>query len=303
MELLDLFQDPGCMNWVMMHIREPKAYMTRSVWSTQTISCRVWQLVSMVMEARCTSSDIHELQSYCIHPHESESVQRVLVDIKRIMDIVMTEKTPLYSIITENRPRRYDGRCGIQPIHAIEELSCRPNTFYPLCIYTDDAEYGGILHYFTIVYDGTTYFSLSSYGSDYVHVPQYISKVDPHLFNEFCVMITIPVQYRPLIGSRYNRVISHFITTHFLSHGTPKRYDEDTVESNPALKSKWLEPEKGMEMELDVFLKNQYTFSVGYIHGYDTEIQRIIASSKFAGKKRRSWRRCTHKRKHSRRTR
>lgn len=297
MELLDLFRNSECVNWIVKHVRESKTYITRSEFSKQTASCRVWQLVSMVMEARCTPSLIQYINSYCKSQNMSKPVKKVLSEISKLIDTIITLKTPLYRIILENIPLPFDGTMGIQPIQAIEQLECQPAKYYPMCIYIDTASHGGILHYFTIVFDGTTYFLLSSYGSDYVHVPQYITPLNPALFNDFCVLIQVPFDERAS-HERYTSVVTEFVTTYFLSNGVRKRHDEDTVEENPKLKSKWIEPEKGMMAELDVFLKHPSTFSVGYIRGYDTEIQRIAKELGFTGRKRQ----CSRKRYRKRRS-
>lgn len=299
MELLDLFRNSECVNWIVKDIRKSKTYITRHEFLIQTVSCRVWQLITMVMETQCTPSIIKHFTYYCHSQKKTKPVEKVLAEIIQIIDIIMSGKTHVSRIILENIPLPFDGTMGIQPIQSIEQLECQPAKYYPMCIYyIDKISHGGILHYFTIVFDGTTYFLLSSYGSDYVHVPQYITPLNPASFNEFCVLIQVPLAERET-HTRYNDIVPTFVTTYFLSNGVRKRHDENIVEVTPKLKPKWIEPTKGMMAELDVFLKNQNTLLVGYIRGYDTEIQRVVKELGFTGKKRRCSRRRYRKRRGS----
>ncbi len=89
MELLDLFRHSECINWIIKHIRESKTYITRSEFSKQTASCRVWQLVSMVMEARCTPSRITHFKSYCKSQEMTKPVEKVLTEMSQIIDTIL----------------------------------------------------------------------------------------------------------------------------------------------------------------------------------------------------------------------
>jgi hypothetical protein len=297
MELLELIKKSECINWIVTVLRPQKKYITRSLFSIQTVSCRIWQLMIMVLQVYHTLKPIlNQLQFFCASQDRKDlrPIQQQITEIIHIINTILTHDTPLYHIILQNNPILFNDRIGIVSIHSIEELDCIPHTLYPMCIYANTEKENSILHYFTIVLNGSSYVILSSYGSDYVDVPQYSTSLDPQLFNDFCNMITIPLEERER-HERYTTIVTEFVTLYFLSGGIRKRYDEDTIDVHPSLHSKWLEPELGITKEVDVFMKNKYTFSVGWIKGYDTEIQHIMKTLKYTGKSRRK----PFRRKHS----
>ena len=66
MELLELIKKSECINWIVTVLRPQKKYITRSLFSIQTVSCRIWQLMIMVLQVYHTLKPIlNQLQFFC----------------------------------------------------------------------------------------------------------------------------------------------------------------------------------------------------------------------------------------------
>lgn len=149
--------------------------------------------------------------------------------------------------------------------------SGRDKDYYhiPLCIHNDI----GIFHFFLLInkrrHDGhQEYFINSSYGSDNVCIPQYTTRVDIRKFLYF-------IEH---INEKDNPRISTFITTYFLSGGLKIEEDPDAADLDPKLKFAWVEPEKGLERELDWYKKHSESLTISIIKDFDDYVKTRILS-------------------------
>jgi hypothetical protein len=135
---------------------------------------------------------------------------------------------------------------------------------------------GLIQHFFTLIKKGDQYFINSSYGSDYVCIPQSTKAITPEDFAEFCnVANDISDE-----GARH--FFNNFVHDYFLSGGVQQRLvmdDKDDLTSETKKKyHRWLPIEEGKQKEIELYSSITNNFTVSLIRGYKNDIQSIIAS-------------------------
>jgi hypothetical protein len=233
---------------------------TRNQIVRKTASCRMWQFKYILLHK------FDELNNNII----SKNLNKILEDptiflkICRIMtQFISTENQHniLYQTIVYNR------NLNIIPINNILDLDNNTNIYqhYCMCIYNTDLDIGSILHFFTIIRYKDKYYLNSSYGSDYVCVPQYTLRLNKTEFNKFC--INLPNK---------KEEFKTFFSKYFLKDNLKKRYDNNTIENiNPKLKSEWIEPQNGIEKELDIYTYES-NYKVGLIPTYEEILEEFI---------------------------
>jgi hypothetical protein len=260
-----------------LNICEDKIIKTRNQLLRSTSSCRLWQFKLCVL-------------NYYLKRYNDEIFNNSLIDeifnkniidemckiIQNFISSTINQNTYsiLHKIIINNMPINIDD---------IESINYLPNNgmntqMYYMCIYNPEVEIGSILHFFTIIRYNKYYFLNSSYGSDYVCVPQTTEELDISEFNEFC---------NDLI-SKNDRLV-RFVTKYFLKGNLRRRYNNNTIEEiDPSLKSKWISPEEGIEKETSVIMSPYSNLSVGLIQDYENMVEEYIIknTSKTAGLKR-----------------
>lgn len=226
----------------------------------KTASCRMWQFKYMLL------CKFNELNDNIISKNINKILKNpiIFLEICRIMEEFISEKNQhniLYQVIVYNR------NLNVIHINNILDLGVNKNKIqnYCMCLYNPIVDIGSIVHFFTIIRIKNTYYLNSSYGSDYVCVPQYTVKLNKTEFNNFCMDL-------PNKQFQYQE----FIYKYFLKNNLKKRYDNNTIENvNPKLKSEWIHPKKGIRKELDFFV-NGSNLKVGLITNYEEILEEFI---------------------------
>ena len=174
--------------------------------------------------------------------------------IKNFLELNQTEYPELYNIVYLNIPI---DTIKISSFNTIEELPINQN--YYMCVYNqNNLGYGSIIHYFTIIRKKDTYYVNSSYGSDDVCVPQYTTKLETSEFTKLCVELPELTENSKDLYTKY-----------FLIKNLSKRYNNNNIEANTRLKSKWISPKKGIEKEIN-------SLGTGYCIGYINNYQKLV---------------------------
>jgi len=150
---------------------------------------------------------------------------------------------------------------------------------YYMCIYNTILGTGSILHFFTIIRVGDNYYLNSSYGSDFVCVPQYTTELDMAEFYGFC---------ESLMNKTNTENINYFFQKYFLKGNMQRRYNNNTTDEIPSLKSKWMDVDKGAQSEIDYYLVPTNNYSVGLLPNYNELIHSLIENHSKRGGKRKN---------------
>ena len=266
MNILSLLADPYINEIIsQLNICENKIIRTRNQFIRSTSSCRVWQLKYSVIyyyfmnfgldETRITemcniislfinNSDINNSLSRIIHFNHAEEDNIIPINS--------------YDIITNNGSETQN---------------------YYMCIYNTILGTGSILHFFTIIRVGDNYYLNSSYGSDFVCVPQYTTELDMAEFYGFC---------ESLMNKTNTENINYFFQKYFLKGNMQRRYNNNTTDEIPSLKSKWMDVDKGAQSEIDYYLVPTNNYSVGLLPNYNELIHSLIENHSKRGGKRKN---------------
>jgi hypothetical protein len=188
-----------------------------------------------------------------------------LFDICNIInDIISNQNTFLYDLLVLNKGT------NIYPIYSIKQLEVKSKyENFCLCVYNPSNMI--IFHYFTIIYKHPKFYITSSYGSDYVCVPQHTQELNLEEFEQFCLGII-----------DNNEIRINFFEKYFLFGNLKKRYNNNTIENlNPRLKSKWIKKRQGVIKELEnIFSLNNpkitRVYQIGLLHNYKENIEEVI---------------------------
>ena len=258
-----------------------------------TASCRLWQLEYILM---CTYDNAinnglsDTINKYIINLAHSarntkeidSNAQLILTysnfissQLKKILNIdIKYVHSQLYQIIIMNN---YIGEVtSLLKLPPYPDPSLLPQQYinYPMCIYLENdgsiIDRGGtIFHYFTLIYKTTGWFLNSAYGSDYVSIPQYTTKLVENEFNFFC---------QNFHDEKHNDAIKSFFNKYVLQGGLEKRHDTDAVDENPKLRHQYISIPSGLDLEMNIYLFNRYRklIRVGYLHNYNEYINTSI---------------------------
>jgi len=274
-----------------------KSVQTRNSLERQTSSCKLWQLRLMLLYQFGRDSDLFsKLLLFC--DPQSFSVTQMhhdtyapLQHIQKVIEYITTNnRTPerkytyLYSLIGLNSPIVTP---PMTQINSIDQLPMIPYVLYPLCLYVNkpidqpELAFGMIAHFFTVFRDETDYYLNSSYGSDYVCIPQQTITFLPADFTELCVILG----KEPVSRTKKDIAdLTHLLTIFFLKNGMRKRVNSNTVEEYPAHFPEWITPDQGRNKEIEqIYIVNKYSYSVGWMQAYDTELDKVIRATKQQG--------------------
>jgi hypothetical protein len=269
--------------------------ITRTGAKKSTASCRQWQLTYILLCLYAKNNDnfiqlISDYYNNCIYQqtHTCQLANNNLIThinyIKHAIDYITTYENPyenpLYNIIVRNMfVPDY-----ISPVNNINSLlfsNEKKFTNYCLCIYIDPTSgvnFGNILHYFTLIYDTMNepprWYLNSSYGSDFVCIPQQTQELNIEQFNLFCQ------------GYNSNpELYEEFIKTYFLPNGITTWWSKDVYEEDPSLRFKPIDPSQGIVHETNVYTQNMYNsyFRVGYIPEYENLCLSVLQSRPTGG--------------------
>lgn len=174
-------------------------------------------------------------------------------------------RNPYYKIFRSNRPNT-TLQTDIRPKEALPHNGHKYQ-HYQMCIHNTI----GIFHYFLIIRHDEQYYITSSYGSDFVAVPQFTTVLDIDEFNTYLHNTNT---------NNKDKSYYDFIEKYFLSNNLRKRYDEDTIDDDEKLRSLWLQPKEGIKKELGWYKQHEQQLYVSIINGYDdyiiSHIHRLI---------------------------
>ena len=147
---------------------------------------------------------------------------------------------------------------------------------------TSEYPAGVIDHFFLIVNRNRNYFIISSYGSDYVKVPQIEIPLD---LNDLDNVINA---FNDSEKSDRDSIIINFLQKYFLSNGETKYFRDEDSFSKP--KDVIFTPEEGAKLESGNYLiPNKFKFY--YFPTFVNNVNTIIESSIFGGNKHKKTRR------------
>ena len=254
---------------------------TRHALRKSTASCRLWQLEYILM---CIYNDYtkNKFQENIVDYNSGLITNKVanknlMMDIDNISKVISNIFDPvhnsaLYNIILLNKYQN-----EVTQIKNISELHIdvnKPYNNFAMCVYLNspDMNIGTIFHYFTVIYANGSYFLNSSYGSDYVSIPQYTTPLPQEDFNKLCETIN---------GIQDEEFFKYFFNKYFLQNGLTIPYSEDEIENDPSLRYKMISPSQGREKELAVYSENMYkdAISIGFIQEYNNYILDEIVSA------------------------
>lgn len=294
-----LFNAP-CINKTVAFLG--KGVQTRNSFQRQTSSCKLWQLRLMLLYRFGRDSDLFskllwfcDRQSFSVtqmHPATHAPLQYIQEVIEYITTKYLTSErkyTYLYSLIGLNNPIVTP---PMAQIHSIDDLPMIPYVLYPLCIYVNrsidlpGSEIGMIAHFFTVFKDETHYYLNSSYGSDYVCIPQQTVTFIPSDFTALCSILGKEPVSRTDEEKAY---LTHLLTAFFLKGGKRKRVNSNTVEEYPELFPDWIMPNEGRKKEIEqIYTVNRYSYSVGWMTEYEIELNKVITMIQQQGGNRKS---------------
>ena len=273
---------------------------TRNSFLKQTSSCKLWQLRLMLLYRFGRDSNLFsEILEFCKYPFDQTQMMLAtytpLQDIQKVIaHITINYLTPekkytyLYSLIGLNSPFVTP---RMKQITRMDDLPMVPYKLYPLCLYVnkpiDDflSSISMIDHFFTVFRDETYYYLNSSYGSDYVCIPQQTIKFLPDEFKTNFTALCVILGKEPANRSAEDIVtLPHLLTIFFLNNGMQKRVNDNTVKEYPKLSSEWITPDEGHKTEIrQIYIENKYSYLVGWMTNYDTELDKVITTMQQQG--------------------
>ena len=257
MDFLSVLKNKKLTNKLLSYISicDKSIIKTRNSELRQTASCRMWQFKYIVLYLINQKNDNVILNNI----HNLKKISSILTNICNLISIFIIQKHPfLYKLIVLNRLE------NITPIFEIDQLIIA-NEYenFCMCIYSPINLF--ILHYFTIIYNKSKFYITSSYGSDFVCVPQNTIELDIMEFNNFCLELT----------QNNEDIINTFFKKYFLLGNMKKRYNNNTIENiNPGLKSKWISSNNGIDLELQHIIDNKK--QVGLMDEYQEKVEELI---------------------------
>ena len=291
MSLLNVIQNQQCINFLYSLLRITYRPKTRQYVSQQTSSCKLWQLVVLVLQEYNKLKPILRYinSNFCTEvarglPIIPKEIHHDVTKMSQIINIIINQKeTIFYPLIFLNNPLR---GIHIQKINSLEmlELHKHPSTIFPLCIYREIRSNGDglIPHFFSVIYDNSSYFLLSSYGADKITVGQTANEIIPSEFNKFCYFLETPLDQR---DESYHSFMKTFFYTYFFKGGVRTYFKKE--EESEEEKDGWVEPDEGADIELYTYTSAQHTFGIGYLVNYTEELKTYISQLALLGKRKR----------------
>lgn len=120
---------------------------------------------------------------------------------------------------------------------------------------------GVINHYFIIIFKDGHYYSVSSYGSDYVAIPQIIVKLDVQEFGK-----VINAFNDETLANR-QQIIHDFLQSYWLTLTSGKSVYYEDEETN---KGRTIMPEEGVEREIDDYIHDSNKYKFFYFYDFET---------------------------------
>ena len=256
MNILELLNSNKLHNLIInMNICEDYIIRTRNIFKRSTSSCRLWQF-KLAITNYYLKNDITFIEN-----------ETSIMDICNIVNSFINDSshinTLLHNIIIYNQP------INIMPILSIDNLysNYSDTQLFYMCIYNQNQNLvnSSIIHFFTIIRINSNYFLNSSYGSEYVCVPQYTTKLDIEEFNLFCFNLVNKIPE-----------FQKFYLKYFLQNNMKVRYNNNNINIDKSLKSKYISKDEGIFKENNFILNSSNTYYVGLINNYETNIDSLV---------------------------
>jgi hypothetical protein len=242
---------------------------TRHGMRYSTTSCRGWQLAYGILSHLPYSPSL--LLDYVSgRPEYYEMVEHA----KRALAVFYSNpRHPLYKMIVGGEaricslPNEEKEEICMVPTPASFADSVTPGNYY-FCMYKGE----NIDHFFLlIVTDPHSWYISSSYGTDWVCIPEYTHPIRPSVFRSFLQAMESP--------SDHTDEIRNFYETYFLRIGSslPLYYSEEYVEGNKSLKGKKVQEGERKELE-ELFADGGRSLRVGHISGMDDFLGSVVSS-------------------------
>lgn len=284
-----------CINKIVAFLSE--GVKTRNAFQRQTSSCKFWQLRLMLLYLFGRESNLFsKLLSFCdkqgfgqtamnLETHAPlQQIKAMIAHINRHIYTPDRKPTYLYSLVGLNSPMVTP---PMKTIYSMEDLPMVPYVLYPLCLYVNkpvsdlQSAIGMIAHFFTVFRDETHYYLNSSYGSDYVCIPQQTVTFLPADFTALCALLGKEPVNRT---EQDTAILTQLLSAFFLKGGMRKRVNSDTVEEYPALLPEWIMPDQGRKKEMEqIYTVNRYSYSVGWMTAYETELHNVFTAMQQQG--------------------
>jgi hypothetical protein len=268
--------------------------LTRETLKRSTSSCKFWQLKLNIL---CLV-DIYYFNNEIYYYLINDSIKPlslpyvVSYDCNKIGNL-FSNTTKLeninkdfYDVIYINNPIS-DVVLPINNINNIDELLLLADPDYytygnsqifSLCIYPKTKGWGSINHFFTLIVKDDKYYINSSYGSDYVCIPQYTTEINSAEFNNFCRVIS------NLNDNENKQIFVDFFQKFFLKGGLKLRevtndLDDMTSEERKNI-HKFRSIEAGKNAEIEFYFNPAFnnSFEVGLIKNYKSNLINYINS-------------------------
>ena len=248
---------------------------TRNQTAVSTSSCRMWQLILCILDQLQRKGYYGVKELIAGQAKNMEEYHKMVYNVSLVLHNISMNPT-LNDLIysndaVNNEIKEYD-----------PETIPLINGHNYMCIYIQGVR-NSILHYFTIIQttDGKQYLN-SSYGSDYVCVPQYTTELGVGELNTFILALNNPNTKEDYIGEFYQKF--------FLAGNIGVYYSKDDYENNPSLRFAKIAPDEGNLREIKVVTENFYRSRIrcGIIPNYGELVGSVIDSVLYSGGRRRA---------------
>jgi hypothetical protein len=269
---LDIEKNPQSYSKLLFHIAKSKP-LTRSSKNLATVSCRIWQFTFCMLTILKKYIDINIIHSEFTTEYNQfielcKNICNQIIDIRyRHNDIY---KTQIFNLLFMSNPNEM-----VMNYSSVDQLHYGNNY---MCIHNTR----GISHYFTIIKlkpgsrskSRVDIFKInSSYGSDYVNIPQYTTLLN---IQDLEFLLHALQDTNNNMNSNSRRFISYFYLKYFLQNNI---YVPPTIEQ---IKGKELvssyNKKNGPETEINIICNDRldHILFIGIIPNYENYLESII---------------------------
>ena len=282
---------------VIPHLLKNDSIITTTKTKLSTSSCRVWQLLYIVLYQWFLvypSQIIHLMSNPYQYPLSKNQIDMIQY-IKSTMEIIKDSPLNIAEIQTLHRVIFQNDNLGtigndeyfknIYHINDLDDILDQNRVSnYCLClnfqqILGQTSSIGMIIHFFTLIRHGDQWYLNSSYGSDYVKVPQYTTPLDLNEFQLFLDFINNGGTNTP--SDEFSKLFIKFFLENQKEWYLEKMDAEDICD--PWYKcARMLIDLSSQNRELRYLLDNKYlaNLKVSWIKPYSKIIQQLVALQK-----------------------
>ena len=240
---------------------------TRNKYKKQHSGCWDLQLLGMIMYYMYKKKN-RDFMNYMDKTSNNNAQNKLALStfITSIYDIIQDRKNYLYKYVIFKQFTDIVIGKDIINFSSIDEL--QGYTMYPMIIYTKPQGFSTyvILHYFTIIKSGQTYYILNSWGSDTICVPPSIKSID---IREFLKLSTLLSRFN-LISPQDHEECKELIKKYFLQNAVNMYSNTESVRKGSRVTS-----QEGILLELQTFVDEQ-SYHIAFINKYNEEIEEMV---------------------------